>query len=52
MSSKQWRDLVAVLRVSGAEINHHYVATWAEKLRVEDLLSRALVEAAGEAGSQ
>ena len=52
VSSKQWRDIVEVLRVSGAEINQQYMLTWAEKLRVGDLLSRAQAEVAGELGSQ
>jgi hypothetical protein len=52
VSSKQWRDVVEVLRVSGAEINHQYVAMWAEKLGVDELLTRAQAEAAGKAGSQ
>jgi hypothetical protein len=50
VSSKQWRDIVEVLRVSGAEINQQYMFTWAEKLRVDDLLSRAQAEVAGKLG--
>jgi hypothetical protein len=52
VSHKQWRDVVEVLRVSGAEINRQYLVTWAEKLGVEDLLARAQAEAAGKLGSQ
>lgn len=52
VSTKQWRDLVEVLRVSGAEIDQQYIATWAAKLRIEGLLARAIAEAGGEAGSQ
>ncbi len=46
VSSKQWRDIVEVLRVSAAEINQQYLVTWASSLRVDDLLSRAQSEAA------
>ncbi|WP_437943373.1 hypothetical protein WMF27_37215 [Sorangium sp. So ce281] len=52
VSSKQWRDIVEVLRVSGAEINDQYLSMWAEKLRVDDLLTRAQAEAAAKLGSQ
>ncbi|WP_437481856.1 hypothetical protein WME75_39680 [Sorangium sp. So ce1014] len=52
VSSKQWRDIVEVLRVSGAEINDQYLSMWAEKLRVNDLLTRAQAEAAAKLGSQ
>lgn len=51
VSSKQWRDVVEVLRVSGAEIDQQYLITWSEKLRVDDLLTRAQAEAAGKPGS-
>jgi hypothetical protein len=46
VSSKQWRDLVEVLRVSGPEIDARYLEAWAKKLRVEDLLARAQTDAA------
>ncbi|WP_242515506.1 hypothetical protein [Sorangium cellulosum] len=52
VSSKQWRDIIEVLRVSGAEIDHRYLITWAEKLGVDDLLTRAQDEAAGELDPQ
>ncbi|WP_437808126.1 hypothetical protein [Sorangium sp. So ce1078] len=51
VSSKQWRDIVEVLRVSGAEINEQYLTLWAEKRRVDDLLTRAQAEAAAKLGS-
>lgn len=51
VSSKQWRDIVEVLRVSGGEIDHQYLSTWAERLRVDDLLTRAHAEAAAKPGS-
>jgi len=46
VSSKQWRDVIEVLRVSASEMNHHYMRTWAEKLKIEGLLSRAEAAAA------
>jgi hypothetical protein len=51
VSSKQWRDIVEVLRISGAEMDQPYLTTWSEKLRVDDLLGRAQAEATGSLGS-
>ncbi|WP_240806730.1 hypothetical protein [Polyangium spumosum] len=41
VASKQWRDVVEVLRVSAAEIDEQYLQTWAERLGIDELLSRA-----------
>jgi hypothetical protein len=46
VSSTQWRDVVQVLRVSEAELSAPYLSSWARRLRVEDLLERARIEAA------
>ena len=45
VSSRQWRDVVEILRVSGPSIDSPYLAHWAPVLRVEDLLERAVGEA-------
>ena len=45
VSDRQWRDVIAVLRVQGARLDERYLAVWAAQLGVEDLLSRALAEA-------
>ncbi len=47
VSSKQWRDVVEVLRVSGAGMERGYLELWAKKLRIDDLLARADSEAEG-----
>lgn len=44
VSTKQWRDVVEVLRVSAAEMDAAYLHLWAEKLKIQDLLSRAEAE--------
>jgi hypothetical protein len=46
VSSKQWRDLVEVLRLSSAEIDAGYLDVWAGKLGVDALLARARADAA------
>ena len=46
-STRQWRDVVEVLRVSGAVLDDGYLDRWAAELRVADLLQRARAEAAG-----
>ena len=44
VSDRQWRDVIAVLRVQGARLDERYLAVWAAQLGVEDLLARALAE--------
>jgi hypothetical protein len=41
VSNTQWRDVVAVLRVSGADMDAAYLTTWAKRLKLTDLLERA-----------
>ncbi len=45
VSSKQWRDVVEVLRISRSEMDTRYLHTWSVHLRVNDLLERAQTEA-------
>jgi len=41
VSDKQWRDIVSVLQISGEKMDETYLATWASRLRVSELLERA-----------
>ena len=43
-SERQWRDIVGVLRAQGTRLDHSELRTWAERLGVADLLTRALGE--------
>jgi hypothetical protein len=44
VSDRQWRDVLEVLRVSGATMDSAYLYGWAERLGVRALLDRALEE--------
>src|SRR5205823_4921827 len=46
VSDRQWRDVVEVLRVSGAAMYRPYLAGWAARLQLSELLDRAQAEAA------
>lgn len=41
VSEKQWRDIVSVLRISGASMDDAYLTSWASRLQLEALLQRA-----------
>lgn len=43
-SDRQWNDILAVLKVQQLSINMEYLEHWAERLRVADLLDKALVQ--------
>jgi len=45
VSSRQWEDILGVIRTSGDSLDRDYLRTWARHLGVEDLLERALDEA-------
>ncbi len=45
VSERQWRDVVEVLRVSGPGMDRAYLASWAERLGLKQLLERATGEA-------
>jgi hypothetical protein len=49
VSERQWRDVVAILRIQGSRLDRSRLNMWAPRLGVADLLDRALQEAA-EAG--
>jgi len=44
VSDRQWRDVVEVLRVSGAGMDSSYLQTWAERLGLSSLVGRARAE--------
>lgn len=41
-SDRQWGDVAGIVRVAGPTLDRAYLTTWAEVLRVSDLLARAL----------
>ncbi len=45
-SSKQWRDVVEVLRISAGQLDESYLTNWSERLRIGDLLKKARDQAA------
>ncbi|WP_224247674.1 hypothetical protein [Hyalangium gracile] len=45
-STTQWRDIVQILRLAGAQLDQAYLAEWAARLEVASLLAKAR-EAAG-----
>ncbi len=49
VSDRQWRDVVEVLRVSDAEMDHGYLMGWAERLGITSLVERARTESANRA---
>ncbi len=45
VSERQWRDVVAVLRIQGSGIDSSHLDAWGGRLGVADLLERARDEA-------
>ncbi len=45
VSDRQWRDILGVLKVQAEALDRAYLSEWAPRLKVTDLLSRALEEA-------
>ena len=43
VSEKQWRDVVSVLQISGETMDQSYLAAWASRLHISDLLERARI---------
>jgi len=42
VSDRQWRDVLGMVKVVGANLDRDYLDRWARELGVEDLLARAL----------
>ena len=45
VSDRQWRDVLAILRVQGSRLDQSRLHSWADRLGVSDLLGRALEDA-------
>jgi len=45
VSDRQWRDVLGILRISGAGLDWEYLTRWAAQLGVGDLLQRAFDQA-------
>lgn len=43
-STRQWQDILNVLKIQGERIDLGYLQSWAEKLKLDDLLTQALQE--------
>ena len=43
-STRQWDDVLGILRARGSRLDFDYLREWARYLRVEDLMQRALAE--------
>jgi len=46
VSDRQWRDILGVLNTRAGELDLDYLVKWANELRINDLLERALKESA------
>jgi hypothetical protein len=44
VSDRQWRDILGVLKTRAGELDLDYLRKWANELKVQDLLERALTE--------
>ena len=45
VSERQWRDVLGILKVQGDRLDFDYLRKWAELLKINNLLDRALIEA-------
>lgn len=44
VSDRQWSDVLGVLKVQGARLDYEYMKGWADRLKIRDLLEKALAE--------
>ncbi len=44
VSERQWRDILGILKIRQGELDLDYLHKWANQLKVDDLLERALKE--------
>jgi hypothetical protein len=53
VSDRQWGDVLGIIKVQGAALDHHYMDHWATSLGVRDLLIRAIQQSGpGPAGER
>jgi len=52
VSDRQWRDVLAVLKMQSGRLDWQYMQGWAAELAVSDLLAKALTETAGDRQEQ
>lgn len=45
VSEQQWRDVTALLRIRAGQLDEEYLDEWADRLGLEELLSRARTDA-------
>ena len=45
VSERQWRDVVAILRIQGSSLNQSHLEAWGKPLGIMDLLERAVADA-------
>jgi hypothetical protein len=46
VSERQWRDILGVMKTRAGDLDLDYLRSWANELKVDDLLERALKETA------
>lgn len=46
VSERQWRDVIGILKVQGSNLDFDYLRQYALELKIDDLLEKALSEAA------
>ena len=45
VSSRQWNDILGIMKQQGTKLDLHYLRSWADVLDVRDVLERAIVDA-------
>ena len=45
VSDRQWRDVLGLVKAQGPRLDRVWLARWADRLGVDDLLRRAMIEA-------
>jgi len=45
MSSRQWNDILGILKQQGTKLDLQYLRTWADALGVRDLLEQVILDA-------
>ncbi len=45
MSSRQWNDILGIMKQQGTKLDLRYLRYWADMLSVRDVLEQAIVDA-------